>query len=239
MIKNLIKITIILLCTLISKNALALENIKGLATEYVITITRVEICETGSTETNCLNPIDITIGSGGTADIGSAAISSGQAAAAVADFAKAPIGKTYTYIQTILSREMTITGTAGACKTKNGEVGTLGGNRGGAAVGHTNAATSTSLYVPHFTEDTDSLYLQGSNADGSSLSNNGVIAAGNTHFRSRQILTKPYTPTPGSSPTVFLAFDTANAVLELNDGNCADAGLQAAAPVVIITIQGQ
>ena len=239
MIKNFIKIAIVLLFTLISKNALAEENAVGEATELVITITKIELCETGSTITNCLNPIDITTGSGGSADIGSAAISPGQAAASIADFGKAKLGKTYTHIQTILSREMIITGTAGLCKTKASTVGSLGGASGGAAIGHTGTAASTTLFVPHFSASSSFTMMEGSNSDGSALAPNSSVRTTDTHFRTRQSLSKSYSPVAGLSPTVFLAFDTSIAVKELDDASCTDAGLQAAAPTATLTIQGQ
>ncbi len=66
MIKNLFSKLIIFSFYLIFTNSLyAAENVKGPATEYIITMTKVEICESGSTIANCLNPIDITSGVGG------------------------------------------------------------------------------------------------------------------------------------------------------------------------------
>ena len=239
MIKNLIsKIFIIIFCLIFTNNLFAATNVKGAATEYTITMTKVELCETGSTISNCLNPINITTGNGATADI--ASVEAGVTAATVADFGKATLGKTYTYIQTTMSRAMTITGTAGNCKTKAGTNGSLGGSAGGAAVGHTGTAGSAILYVPHFTQDTTNYsMMEGSNADGSSLASLATVRTTDTHFRSRQILTSPYTPVAGSSPTVFVAFDTSVAVKELDDASCTDAGLQAAPPTVTLTVQGQ
>ena len=61
MIKNLIsKIFIIIFCLIFTNNLFAATNVKGAATEYTITMTKVELCETGSTISNCLNPINIT-----------------------------------------------------------------------------------------------------------------------------------------------------------------------------------
>ena len=60
----------------------------GAASVYKITISKVELCETGSTISNCLNPIDITIG-GGVADVDIAAVTAGSSAGTVADFSKA------------------------------------------------------------------------------------------------------------------------------------------------------
>ena len=241
MIKNLIsKIFIVSFCLIVSNNLYAAENVKGAATEYVVTMTKVELCETGSTISNCLNPIDITSGSGATADI--AAIEAGASAATVANFSKAKVGKTYTHIQTVMDRAMTITGQAGECYTKSGINGAL--NNAGAAgwdKDDSGAVTqSATLYVPFFSQDTTNYsMMEGSNSDGSSLATLATVRNTDTHFRSRNALTVPYTPTAGSSPTVFLAFDTSIAVNELNDGSCSDRGLQAAPPTVTITVQGQ
>ena len=240
MIKNLFSKLIIFSFYLIFTNSLyAAENVKWPATEYIITITKVEICESGSTIANCLNPIDITSGNGATADI--ASVEAGVTAATVADFGKAQVGKTYTYIQTVLSRAMTITGragTSGKCTTRAGVNGALG--TAGAAGALNGTPGSAILYVPFFSKDlTNYSMMEGSDENGENLATLATVRNTDTHFRSRQVLTTPYTPVPGSSPTVFLAFDTSIAVNELDDASCTDAGLQAAPPTVTITVQGQ
>ena len=241
MIKNLIsKIFIISFCLIFTNNLYAAENVKGAATEYIVTMTKVELCETGSTIANCLNPIDITSSGGATADI--AAVEAGETAGTVADFGKAIVGKTYTHVQTVLSRAMQITGQAGECYTKTGANGAL--NSAGATgwdKDDVGAVTqSVTLYVPFFAQDTTNYsMMEGSDENGENLATNATVRNTDTHFRSRNALTVPYTPVAGSSPTVFLAFDTSIAVNEVNDGDCSDAGLQAAPPTVTITVQGQ
>ena len=240
MIKNLFSKLIIFSFYLIFTNSLyAAENVKVPSTEYIITMTKVELCESGSTISNCLNPINITTGNGATADI--ASVEAGVTAATVADFGKAQVGKTYTYIQTVLSRAMTITGragTSGKCTTRAGVNGALG--TAGAAGALNGTPGSAILYVPFFSQDlTNYSMMEGSDENGENLATLATVRNTDTHFRSRQVLTTPYTPVPGSSPTVFLAFDTSIAVNELNDADCTDAGLQAAPPTVTITVQGQ
>ena len=241
MIKNLFsKLIIFSFCLVLSNNSYAETNVKGAATQYLVTMTKVELCESGSTISNCLNPIEITVNGGASADI--ASVAAGASAATVADFSKAPIGKSYTHVQTVLSRAMTITGQAGECYTKTGANGAL--NTAGATgwdKDDSGAVTqSVTLYVPFFSQDTTNYsMMEGSDANGENLADNASVRATDTHFRSRNALTVPYTPTAGSSPTVFLAFDTSVAVNELNDGSCSDAGLQAAPPTVTITVQGQ
>ena len=240
MIKNLFsKLIIFSFCFVLSNNSYAATNVKGAATEYLITMTKVEICESGSTISNCLNPVEITIGNGASADI--ASVAAGESAATVADFSKAPVGKTYTHIQTVLSRAMTITGkagTSGKCTTVAGNNGAL--NTAGAVGALNGTPGSAILFVPFFSQDTTNYsMMEGSDANGGNLALNGEVRSTDTHFRSRNALTVPYIPVAGSSPTVFLAFDTSIAVNEVNDASCTDAGLQAAPPTVTITVQGQ
>ena len=240
MIKNIFsKIFIISFCLIFTNNLFAATNVKGAATEYIITMTKVELCETGSTIANCLNPVDITSSGGATADI--AAVEAGATAGTVADFGKAQVGKTYTHIQTVLSRAMTITGRAGTngkCTTKAGVNGALDS---AGAVGALNGTPGSAiLYVPFFSQDlTYYSMMEGSDENGENLATLATVRSTDTHFRSREVLTTPYTPVAGSSHTVFLAFDTSVAVNELNDTSCTDAGLQAAPPTVTLTVQGQ
>ena len=239
MIKNLFsKLIIFSFCLIFTNNLYAARNIKGAATELIVTMTKVELCESGSTISNCLNPIDITVDGGATADI--ASVTAGAAAATVADFSKAPLGKSYTHIQTTMSRAFTITGkagTSGKCTTVAGSNGAI--NTAGATGALNGTPGSAILYVPFFADATNYPMMEGQNEDGSDIAPLGQVRNTDTHFRSRMALTSPYTPSAGSSPTVFVAFDTSIAVNEANDGDCTDAGLQAAPPTVTLTVQGQ
>ena len=239
MIKNLFsKLIIFSFCLFVSNNSYAATDEKGAATQLIVTMTKVEICESGSTISNCLNPTDITVNGGGTADI--ASVAAGASAATVADFSLAPLGKTYTHIQTTMSRAFTITGkagTGGKCTTVAGTNGAL--NTAGAAGALNGTPGSAILYVPFFSANANYTMMEGSDANGENLAPNSSVRTTDTHFRSRMALTAPYTPVAGSSPTVFVAFDTSIAVNEKNDGDCTDAGLQAAPPTVTLTVQGQ
>ena len=251
MIKNLIsKMFIVSFCLIFTNNLYAAANVKGAATQLVVTMTKVELCESGSTISNCLNPIDITKGSGASADI--AAVAAGETAATVADFSKAILGKSYTHIQTVMSRAMTITGKAGTggkcttiagtngkCRTRAGINGSLSSAGAVGALSSSGSPGSATLYVPFFSANANYTMMEGSDADGANLAPNSSVRAADTHFRSRNALTNTYTPVAGSSPTVFVAFDTSIAVNELDDSSCTNAGLQAAPPTVTITVQGQ
>ena len=210
---------------------------KGAASVYKITITKVELCETGSTVSNCLNPDDITIG-GGVADVDIAAVTAGTSAGTVADFSKAIPGKTYTYLQAVISRSMKIKGSVGSCYTKNNGVA---GTANGFAIGTQTEGeeAEVTLLVPEFVNPTDYSALEGSNSTGSSVQIPGTVTSSDTHIRARQVLTTPYTAKAGISPTVFLAYDTSAGIMDTS-GTCGSAQtLSAAPPKQTITIQGQ
>ena len=209
----------------------------GAASVYKITISKVELCETGSTLSNCLNPIDITIG-GGVADVDIAAVTAGTSAGTVADFSKAIPGKTYTYLQAVISRSMKIKGSVASCYTKNDGVA---GTANGYATGTTTAGqeAEVTLLVPEFVNPTDFSALEGSNSTGTSVQIPGTVTSSDTHIRARQVLTTPYTAKAGISPTVFLAYDTSAGIMN-NAETCGSAQtLSAAPPAQTITIQGQ
>ena len=67
--RNLIKSILILFISIYSVNTFAAT---GAATEYGVTMTKLELCETGSTTANCLNPLTISpSGTSGVVDIAS------------------------------------------------------------------------------------------------------------------------------------------------------------------------
>ena len=80
----------------------------GPATEYKITMTLLELCDSTSTLTSCNNPVVIGSGSSGVVDI--AGTTAGAAAASYGTLSSVPLGTTFTYMQITMSRAMTITG---------------------------------------------------------------------------------------------------------------------------------
>ena len=65
----------------------------GAATEYKVTMTKLELCETGSATDNCLNPVTISPSSdSGAVDI--AAVDAGVAAASYGNLNTATVGTT-------------------------------------------------------------------------------------------------------------------------------------------------
>ena len=67
----------------------------GEATVYKISMTYLQLCETGSTTASCLNPL--AVGSGDSGLINIADTTAGVAAASYGDFTKVPFGKSYSH----------------------------------------------------------------------------------------------------------------------------------------------
>ena len=65
----------------------------GAATVYKISVTKLELCETGSTLSNCLNPITVS-NPGLTTDVDLASITAGEVAATLGNFGLATAGTT-------------------------------------------------------------------------------------------------------------------------------------------------
>lgn len=223
----------------------------GEATEYKMTIHKLELCKTGSTigamgaNWNCIDSADVSGGSIGTAiDIGSAAIGVGQAAATLGNFGKVKTGVTYTHIITTLSRDIQITGSTSSCVT-NGDGSketNISNARGGGDSKASGTPVSSKLWVPAMTGQ-DASVRSVSDTTGSNAQVNGTMLDSHLFFQSIMTLSKPYTLKPGQIPTVTMAFDTQSALAARSEGNCANGGsdteMQAAAPTATLTIQGQ
>ena len=218
---------------LVASNAFA--GPKGPATQYEVTMTKVEICEVGSTDSNCLNPVTVSPpGETKTADI--AAVNSGSSVGSFGSLSSLSAGKNYSYIQVTMSRLFTITGTTSAgCATNSG--GTAGGlNAYG--VGQTaSSGTSQTLSVPNTNGMSATLpnTINGAaDANGDSVSAVSVISNTDTHMQFRKKLTESFSMKAGSIPSITLAFDTSNAVE--SNGTCTNPVMNAAEPTVTITV---
>jgi len=223
----------------------------GQATEYKMTIHKLELCASGSTFTatwNCINGADVSGGSVGTAiDIGSAAIGVGEAAATLGNFGQVKTGVKYTHIITTLSREFQITGKTTSCSTAgDGTAATSVSSsaNSGASEASTTAPVSSKLFAPAMSDQ--ALYRMIRSVDDAAGSNptaGGTIEAADLFFQSVGALAKPYILKPGQIPTVTMAFATTTAVAARNEGACADGGadaeMQANAPTATLTLQGQ
>ncbi len=203
----------------------------GPATEYKVTMTKLELCETGSTTANCLNPLTISPSTtSGEVDI--AAVDAGAAAGSYGNIAKAKIGTLYTYLQITMSRQFIITGTAGdSCATKAGESGTKTTDAAGQTGGTPGSST---LYVPDGSSYSD--HMNGSvDSLGASVSNDGVIGTSDEYFQYRKIISGGGLKVKaGDFPTVKVAFDVSNAVGN-SGGTCTNDVMYAEEPGMTIT----
>jgi len=254
MIKKFKLLIILFLLTSINTANAAREL--GEATEYKMTIHKLELCAAGSTigamggNWNCINSVDVSGGSVGTAiDIGSAAIGIGQAAATLGDFGKVKTGVKYTHIITTLSREFQITGLTrdsnGAISCVTDGDGALTTNilndTGGGASKTSGTPVSSKLFVPAMTGQLASIRSV-SDIAGSNPQINGTIIAAHEFFQTIGSIGS-YVLKPGQIPTVTMAFGTQQALAARDESNCANGGsdteMQAAAPTATLTLQGQ
>ena len=206
----------------------------GPATEYKVTMTKVELCETGSTTANCLNALTISpSGTSGAVDI--ASVDAGATAGSYGNIAKAKIGTLYTFIQITMSRQFSITGTAGSCATKAGESGSKTADAKGQTGG---TAGSSTLYVPDGT-NTYGDHINGSiDSLGASVSADKTVGASDEYFQYRKIISGGGLKVKaGDFPTVKIAFDVSNAVGEGTGGAAACTGnvMYANEPGVLIS----
>ena len=230
---RLFKILIILALITFSHNKVAFSE-SGAASVYKITIQQIALCETGSALNNCLNPAVVYEADSGTIDI--ASTTAGAAAATLGSATEAVVGTSYTYVQIVMNRLITISGTgisdgSATCGTAGGSAGTVSANATGivdagagelvVAAGYAGAAPGTTAFSGHtaVTEVT-----QTANQD----------PADDTYFQWRVALTSPFVYDGIQNPSVTIAFGTDTALTFINDGTACVA--YASAPDVTITI---
>ena len=253
MIKNYLKILTLFLGVLFTQSVNAAYE-TGVATEYKITVLKIELCATGSAiptsnaAFSCLNPVTVsTAGLDSAVDIGNDAISAGEAAATLGNFGLASPGVTYTHLIATMKREIQITGKTANCSTKgDGTKATtiVGGSDSGSgeSVAASTAPVSAKLFVPAMTNNSGNRDIRSvSNVAGDNATSGGTIDANHDFFQGMLALTTPFTLKPGQNPTVTMAFDTSTAVAALDGDGCASGAdeMQAAPPTTTITIQGQ
>ena len=222
----------------------------GEATEYKMTIHKLELCAAGSTigalgeNWNCIDSADVSGGSVGTAiDIGSAAIGVGEAATTLGNFGKVKLGVKYTHIITTLSREFQITGQTLTCITGgDGALTTKTDDSVGSGTSNVGLATpvSSKLFVPAMAGRAGTANLRSvSDVAGSNPQVNGTIIVSHEFFQTIGSIGS-YVLKPGQIPTVTMAFGTQQALAARNPSACdGGAEMQAAEPVAILTLQGQ
>ena len=231
---RLFKILIILALITFSHNKVAFSE-SGAASVYKITIQQIALCETGSALNNCLNPVVVYEADSGTIDI--ASTTAGAAAATLGSATEAVVGTSYTYVQVVMNRLITISGTgisdgSATCGTDGGTAGTVSANATGiadaeagelvVAAGYAGAAPGTTAFSGHtaVTEVT-----QTANQDPDN----------DTYFQWRVALAAPFVYDGIQNPSVSIAFGTDNA-LSFNQGGGGTCVAYASAPDVTITI---
>ena len=218
----------------------------GDAVEYKIIIKKIELCETGSTLADCLNPVTLFEGDSGTIDIASA--EAGAAAATLGTLAAATLGTTYTHIQTTMNRAATISGfvTNAAnkfCKTGSGTAGNTSVNAVGAFHTSNTSNSAQSIFIGEAEASDLPEYMNGVTAAGV-FGPDGDISGSTeyTMMAHRLAITAPITITLGKLPTVTMAFDTAGALgfAGSTTGHCtagdAATGLYGAEPTITLSI---
>mgnify|MGYP003312326366 FL=1 len=209
-IKNFALILALLISTI--NNSVA-ELVKAEATTFKNTVHAMQLCESGSSLTNCVNPTTIgnsTAGKTMDLSVRGSAHSFGNAGLI-------PPGITYTHGQVILSRTFTISGTvvtsSDTCKTGTAGAGTK--STGGSTT-NAGAVAAQVLMVPNSSDMTTSMNSTSAIVDGTDADPANVEAA-HDFVKFRWVLSKPLTVKPGQIPTMTMTFDLSEA-LEFNDG---------------------
>ena len=223
----------------------------GDATEYKLTIYKIELCETGSTLANCLNPITLFEGDSGIIDIANTA--SGAQAAALGNPGQAILGKSYTHTQVTMDREITIKGYYAvgndSCSTVAANGSTKGLNGlGDHATGGTPDAPVAGIYYAGEAGESD---LNVGDAWNAVSAVDGTVDADDDNSANyqraqwRNTLTQPVTIMLGKTPTIKIAFDPSGTIgfagTIATAGHCtaaanANRGLFVTNPKVTITI---
>ena len=223
----------------------------GPASEYKITMTLLELCDSTSSLTACNNPVVIGSGSSGVVDI--AGTTAGEAAASYGSLSTVPIGTTFTHMQITMNRSITATGNAvdthstpDQCFT-NGSAATTGAANTNAS-GHASTASSAVLFIGYIGTVNGNATNSATAGDGTGTSRAATtVTSGDDFVEHRVALTTPLTIKAGQFPTVKIAFGTDNAIGAAGNmaaggaGACtkgsAAIGLYGAAPEVTISFE--
>jgi len=218
---------------------------KGAATVFKITMTKLELCDSTSTDSVCNNPVTIGTGASDTIDI--ASTTAGVSAASYGNLSLGNFGTTYTYFQITMKRAMTLKGTA---KDDNGTTCITAGNGtnriGGAGAASSGTPAEVTLYAGVVGNSSHGISLTMNtvdDAEGTGPDAAGVIADQHDFFQFREKLDTTLTLKAGVIPTVKIAFGTSEALQAVgNMGNCtqnaaARVGFIAAEPDISITFE--
>ncbi len=206
----------------------AVYSAKTSASTYKITITRIELCETGSSSTTCTNPKAIYDG-GDSGLIDIASTTAGAAAASLGSLTKATMGTSYTWMQVTMKRAVTISG-GGTALSKSDQAcytdGTAGTNTT-SALGSTTAGdeadTVVFMGISGTTGPNDNVNTTTAGDGTGTDSTAGVFDSGDDYLEWRGELTAPFILKAGSIPSAKIAFGT-SAALGFYNTNTSNSG---------------
>ena len=231
----------VLFLVFLSNKAFAVST-TGEATVYKITMTYLQLCETGSTTANCLNPL--AVGSGDSGLINIADTTAGVAAASYGDFTKVPFGKTYSHYQVTMKRAVKIKGSvsdgSNTCYTKSDSADISKNVVGSTSEGDLAEITAhMAMTISGLGDEINSV----SAGDGTGTAQSaGTVDNDDEFFQYRGTFTKAVELKVGKIPSIKLAFDTSEALsYKGSSGGCAatigeQQGLYGGKPSVTATV---
>ena len=232
LIKNIF-LTFFLLINL-SFNAYSVE---GLATTYKVTIQQIALCEAGSSLSSCSGPVIVYESDSGEIDIASTA--AGAAAATLGSATKATIGTSYSHVQVVMNRLITVAGSgisdgANTCGTTGGTAGATNAN-GAGVVNAGNADLVVAAGVQTNPLGVAGTPLTAITSDSTAGTGSNGNIGNHSFFSWRVALASNFIYDGIANPTVNVAFGTATAI-GFNRAGGVNCAVYAAAPDVTITI---
>ena len=207
------------------------------ADSYINIVYALMLCESGSSLTNCSNPVMLNETPDGTnMDIGS--VDAGAAAGSYGNLSVIPKGTTYTHGQVVLDRIFWVKGTSGSCST-----GGTAGTTSAWGVGTTGTAALQKIWASNGTGMSTSMNSS-SHKDETETgdSTDGELDNGDQYMKFRWALAKSYTYDGIKVPKMTISFDL-SAALTFN-GTCGGTagpasghGIYMSAPVITNTIE--
>ena len=207
------------------------------AVNYINTVYALMLCESGSSLTNCSNPVILNETPDGTdMDIGS--VDAGAAAGSYGNLSVIPKGTTYTHGQVVLDRIFTVKGTSGSCST-----GGTAGTTSAWGVGTTGTAALQKIWASNGTGMSTSMNSS-SHKDETETgdSTDGELDNGDQYMKFRWALAKPYQYDGVKVPKMTISFDLSaaisfNGTCEGTAGPASGHGIYMSAPAITNTIE--
>lgn len=200
----------------------------GAATQFKVTIEKIELCTGNGSGNGCDN--SYVVGTGTKSFDIASATAGGDVGAFVSNTDGVPLDVTYNYVRVTLSRTFTITGSVtvaglGTCYTDGTQDAT------GTTLATVAKGTTTAPATSETTIAGDAGTYDGTNPSYSSA----FDLVSSSTFTYTIALSSPFTRTSATTaPTVSVSFDTQNALGALNSGGCI---MFPNSPGVTVTIQ--